>query len=294
MRDERARIIDRDPARQPGRVATQVTAERAPARHRQHAPGSAGARGTGDRDTDLDHALVLPERPRVSEFLASLPLEPVEPVLGQAVDVDGAHPAQLVEQDAAQLLAAGGIEVGERPAMSPDAVVRCNLREVAVDDPQQAGLLQVGHRDPPAALQVDVELVLDDCTQSLLGIGRRPPPRGGHLRVLGRLQCQLLGHRLGELVVSQTIRPGVEGGGVQCAAQLTDLDEVVEVPRLQAGVLPVVHEREQLARLGRKVAARHLPQRPHHRRADQGHRTGPAFGVKGGQLGEVLAADLLV
>ena len=33
------------------------------------------------------------------------PLQPLEPVLGQAVDVDGQHPAQLVEQDPAQLLA---------------------------------------------------------------------------------------------------------------------------------------------------------------------------------------------
>ena len=48
-------------------------------------------------------------------------------------------------------------QVGARPRL----VVGGELGEVAVVDGEQAGLFEVRHRDAPATLQVDVELVLD-------------------------------------------------------------------------------------------------------------------------------------
>ena len=49
--------------------------------------------------------------------------------------------------------------------------------------------------------------------------------------------------------------PASSSARVERAAQLGDLDEVVEVAGLQAGVLPVVDEGQQLACLGRELVS---------------------------------------
>ena len=91
-------------------------------------------------------------------------------------------------------------------------------------------------------------------------------------------------------------RPGrPPSAAVQRAAQLRDLDEVVEVPGLQAGVLPVVDERQQLAGLGGSSARVDGSQAAHDRwRSARVIALERPSGVEGGQLGEVVAADLLV
>src|SRR5664280_2442145 len=81
---------------------------------------------------------------------------------------------------------------------------------------------------------------------------------------------------------------------VQRAAQLRHLDEVIEMPGLQAGILSVVDEREQLARAGGKFVRIDTPQGADNRPAQDADRAGPALGVEGGELGEVVAADLLI
>src|SRR5687767_13286162 len=85
---------------------------------------------------------------------------------------------------------------------------------------------------------------------------------------------------------------GSTHSSVQRTTQLADLNEVVEVPSLQARVLPVVGEGEQLScRVGQ---IRLCPKTPHHARAD--HRRGRTAALcrKRRQLAEVAAPQLLV
>ena len=58
----------------------------------------------------------------------------------------------------------------------PDLVVGDAVVEVVVVDAQEAGLLQVRRGEPPAALLVAVDAVLEDVAQRLVGpaLARRP------------------------------------------------------------------------------------------------------------------------
>ena len=286
--------VGRDRARQPGRVAAQVAAERAAAGDGQRGAAPARACRAGEHDTDIDEPLVLAHRPRLDQVGAGQLLGPVEAVLGEDVDVDGTDAAELIEQDPGQLEPLLRPDLVEQVGARPRVGVGGELGEVAVGDGEQPDLLQVGHGDPPAALQVDVELVLDHAAQGTFGVGFRAElgVRGGG-EVL-HLQPQRAGDRGGDVFVGQA---GVAGGGerpVQRAAQLGHLDEVVEVPRLQAGVLPVVDEGQQLAGLRIQLARVDAAQAAHDRRGQQADRAGAALGVEGGELAEVVAADLFV
>jgi len=63
---------------------------------------------------------------------------------------------------------------------------------------------------------------------------------------------------------------GVRGSSsCECATQQRDLDMIVEVTGLQRGVLPVVHEGQQLAGLGCEILG--SAQASHDARAHDGH-----------------------
>ena len=117
---------------------------------------------------------------------------------------------------------------------------------------QEADLLEVRHRYAPAALEVRVKAVLDDLPQGTL---RGVPLRKLRTRVLGEVsefQPQRVGHHLGHGIVRQPLRVPVKGV-TERPTELGDLNEVVEVPRLQRRVLPVVDEGKELAGLRRQV-----------------------------------------
>jgi hypothetical protein len=163
--------------------------------------------------------------------------------------------------------------------------------QVPVLDAKQPGLFQVGHGDPPAALQVQVQPVSSHLSQG----AQRFVPLGvlgvGFLREVRHGQAELFGDLPSDDLVGEAVL-GAGERSVQCAPQLRHLDEVVEVPGLQARVLAVVDEREQFARPGVQVRGR--AQGAHDGRCDQGHGAAAALGGELGQLGEVAAAGLFV
>jgi hypothetical protein len=79
---------------------------------------------------------------------------------------------------------------------------------------------------------------------------------------------------------------------VQGGTKLRDLDEVVEVSRLQAGVLPVVHEGQQLLRSVGQFGL--LAQASNDADADQRDSGAATLGGEGRELGEILNAQLFV
>ena len=96
----------------------------------------------------------------------------VEAVLGQVLDVDREVAPQLVEQRGGDLLAVLGVVVPQRLVGAvPGLLVGGDLGRSRYLIAQQAGLLQVRHGDPPAALQVQVEPVADDLPQRPYGLG---------------------------------------------------------------------------------------------------------------------------
>ena len=90
----------------------------------------------------------------------------------------------------------------------------------------------------------------------------------------------------------------VGSGGLECAvqraAQLGDLDEVVEVPGLQLASCRLSTKVSSLRAVGGQLVSGDASQAADDRGAEQRHGAGAALGVEGGELGEVVAADLLV
>jgi hypothetical protein len=119
----------------------------------------------GERHAHRWLGLGVAQRPQTLELLSGEVLDPLEAVGQQDVDVDGEHPPQLVEQDAADLLALrGGGSVQRGMGARPARVVPRDLVHVDVVDDEQPGLLEVRHRHAPAALEVEVEPIRDDRT----------------------------------------------------------------------------------------------------------------------------------
>src|SRR5690606_36599264 len=83
-------------------------------------------------------------------------------------------------------------------------------------------------------------------------------------------------------------------GLVQGAAELGDLREAVEVAGLEAGVLPVVDEREQLAGDLGQLPYGHRLEAVDDAAAEHRDRRAPSLLVQPGELAEVVAARLLV
>ena len=277
-----------------GPRAAQVAPVGGATRHVEVRAGAAGAARSREYGADQLHALAVRDGPRLAEVLAGVSLDALEPQLGEAVNIDGQHPAQLVEEDPGKFFAeprGGGPQ--EQVAVSPDVVIGGDLGKIHVVDMQETDLLEVRHRDPPAALEVGVEAVLDHLPQRPLGglplgeLGSRV------LGEIGELEIERGGDRLGHDLVGETV--GGRGQGVaERASQLRHLDEVVEVTSLQRGVLAVVDEGEQLAGLRVELGGVEAPQRPHDARGEDRDRRRAAFLVEGRQLREVAASHLLV
>ena len=162
---------------------------------------------------------------------------------------------------------------GQRPAeRGPLGVGGGEVVDSVVGQSQLAGLLQVGHRDAPAALEVGPQPIGDDVAQragdllardglvrgvlvfgEVLADRHRAPRR--RAAPASRRPERLVGVRLVLLA----------GRPVQRRAHQADQHEVVEMAGLQAGVLAVVGERQELA--GVVVEVRCGPQCPHDRLA---------------------------
>ena len=294
--DEPLRVVGVQRAREPRELVRtpQVAPHRRSPGQVQVVASLAGAAREREDGAQGRHRFIRRHRPHAGQLLLRLTLDALEPCQRETADVYGEHLAELVEDDPAQLLAMPVARVPKRLRCGgPQGLISGDLRQRLIADPQQSGLFEVGHGDPPAALQVEVQAVLDELAQRLL----RTRPSGIHgvrgCREIGELKAQRVHHPGRHHLVSEPAR-GVGHGLVQRAAQLGDLDEVIEVAGLQTGVLPVVDEREQLACIGREFIGWHVSQGAHQAGAQDGDRRATAFGVQGDELGEIATADLLV
>ena len=189
-----------------GVVAAQVAAEGAAAGDGEDAAATAGPGRAVNRHPDVDEPLVLADRPRLVRWARVSRLSRSKPSsVRQSTSIARTRrsSSSRIRHSSSRCSAADPVEqVGARPGL----VVGGDLGQVAVVTIEQAGLLEVGHRDPPAALQVDVELVLDDRAQGALGVllgaelGVRAPARSPHL------QAQGVGDRRRDVLVGRARR----------------------------------------------------------------------------------------
>ncbi len=224
-------------------------------------------------------AFLLGDRPRVAQVLLGQRPDRLEPVRAQRPDPDRQRPAHLVQQHPQQPLPLHRRQLAQAAGLPPGSVVD-DFVQGGVVDAQQPGVFQVrpvGHRLPQCPL------------------GLLPRQRALHRRrdrVLLPGQPERADHRPGQRVMAQPARPGRRRCPVQSAAHQPDLHEIVEVPGLQGGVLPVVGERQHLAGLLGQIL---LPPQGSNQAGGQ-HRRGraAAFRAEAGQLREVLLPRRLI
>ncbi len=228
-------------------------------------------------------------------MLLRKPLRALEAGFGEHFDVDGEAAPQLVEQHRHQFPAVFRRVLAQRlHRADPPVLGRRQPVQVGIVDAQQPGLLQVGHRDPPAADQVAVEPEAHHLAERLvrgLAQRRRWIDRNG---VLAEVEPELVDHRLGHGLVREAARAGVGGSVVQRAPKQGNQNEVVEVTGLQRGVLAVVDEGQQLPRRRRQLGVGDGAQAADHAGSDHRHGRGTPFGRQRSQLGELVAAQVLV
>ncbi|MFO0651310.1 MAG: hypothetical protein U0326_34110 [Polyangiales bacterium] len=164
--------------------------------------------------------------------------------------------------------------------------------ERAVRDLEEPALLEVRRRDAPASPQVTVDVVCEDAAKRLLGVLALEVLHVGVDRVDVEGQVERVEHPLHEGVMTKPFSPRAANSAEDGRAQKRDLDEVVEVPRLEGGVLAVVGEAQHLAstRLERRVATK----LPHGGERQHGGRGTSPFGPQRRELAEVRALVCVV
>ena len=190
-----------------GVLADQEPPELAAAGQVHIAAPLAALAGPGESHARHRRELTLGQRPRLLQVLRGQPPDQVEPVVAEVLHVDGQVAAQLIQQRGSDLLPVHRVVIAQRDmAVLPGLGVRGDLGQVPVPDAQQPGLLQVGHGDPPAAFQVQVEPVPGHLAQ-------RPPRlvalavlRARVAREVGHGQAEFLGDPLGDDLVGQALR----------------------------------------------------------------------------------------
>lgn len=229
--------------------------------------------------------LVLVDRPRLDQPLAALLDKRLLVLRVEVVDLDRQLPPHVVEEHPGDPLPHGRGGGRQSPVGRPPLLLGpAQLVQDRVADLQEAALLQVGRGNPPAPPEVAVEPIPEHLAEGLVRVGL--PLEPGR-RVAGvRLEREGEGveHPLGEDVVPQPVRPGADGRRVERAPQQADLDEVVEVPGLEGGVLAVVGEAEDLLRPVVQAAG---PQVPDGGQAEDRRGRTPALRPQGRELAEV-------
>ena len=273
-------------AAQPAPVGAQPGQIQVPAERRCGAGSAARVGGARIR------AGLIGQRPRHLQPVLAGPFDAVVFLLGEELRLDAQVAPQLVEQHVHELRAGLRFRAGQRLAeRGPLGVVGGELVDSVVGQSQLAGLLQVGHRDAPAALEIGPQPIGDDVAQragDLLardGFVRGVLVFGEVLQIAAERRDDARPQRLiGERLVGVSLVL-LAGRPVQRRAHQADQHEVVEMAGLQAGVLAVVGEGQELA--GVVVEVRCGPQRPHHRLRQHRHRAGAALGAQAGHPGEL-------
>jgi len=151
--------------------------------------------------------------------------------------------AQGIEEQLVEPLALVWGQLGQSGVMSEDGLILAKGGEVPVVDGEQTELLQVGVVVAPAAAQVAQQAIGQDEAQRALRLMQCRATEPGVHQIFGEdvlccgLEAQGIEDGLGQMRLRQ--RPTLQGAQ-QTSAQGEHLDEIVEVPGLQGGILAVV------------------------------------------------------
>ena len=129
-------------------------------------------------------------------------------------------------------------------ALAPLVFVLAARLDLTVSDLEELQLLEIRVRDTPASLKVEIEPIAEDVSQSLEGVLGLDALGFRSGRVVRGVEAKVFEHPLGEHVVSEATTGLLGDRGEQRATEQEHLKEVVEMSRLEAGVLTVVRERE--------------------------------------------------
>ena len=106
------------------------------------------------------------EGPRVFQPLPAGAPDGIELFVGQELGVDAEVAAKLVEKDMHHVASRLGAGARQWFAVAcPFVVVGGEFVEAVVGQAQLSGLFEVGHRDPPAALEIGPHAIGDDIAQ---------------------------------------------------------------------------------------------------------------------------------
>src|SRR5205085_1090012 len=108
-------------------------------------------------------------------------------------------------------------------------------------------------RDAPAAPEIAVDAVAEHFAEGCLRVPQTLEPDVRVASVVLERQTQGVEDFLRKLVVGDALVVSPLHRTVDRRAQQADLDEVVEMPRLERRVLPIVSEAEELPRLRLQV-----------------------------------------
>ena len=142
----------------------------------------------------------------------------------------------------------------------PVGVAGAELVERLILDVEQAALLEVWHRQPPASLHVEEDTVGENIAHGALrallnvelGVGLGRVELEGRSRREARLKG--VEEALRKVSILDAFGTGLRDGGVEAAADEGHLHEVVEVAGLEGGVLAVVGEAQELLGAGLELA----------------------------------------
>ncbi len=219
-------------------------------------------------------------------------MESLLDVLLQVADFDRQLTPHEVEERAGHIPARLGRGGGQgRMAAGPGRLVGADVVQQEIFDMEEVHLLQIGRGDAPSTLEVAIEAIAEHVAQRFLGVSQRLKFHRRIGGVLHQRQRQRIEGPLRERFVREPFRRA-ENGPIERAAQHPNLDEVVEMARLQRGILPVVGEAQEFARPRREC--RVLAEMLDRGEAEDGRGGAAAFGAERGELGKVAALPWVV
>ena len=196
----------------------------------------------------------------------------------EVVGVDDKFSTHEVEQCLGDLDAVCRLGMFQgRMAGFPDIFGLADFAEGDVVDFEQAALFQVGRGDSPAATQIVVEAIAQDVAQGTLRVHSCLKANRWVGGVLFERQSEGIEDPLGEFLMGDAILAGLLDRLEERGTKGADFDKVIEMARLQGGVLAVVGEAEQLLGVLREIV---VAEGPNRREAQQSRGGASPFGTE--------------
>ena len=142
--------------------------------------------------------------------------------------------AEAVEEDRADAKSSFGRGLSQKAVgLVPDVLRGAELIERLVLEAEKTALLEVGRGDAPAAEKIAIEAECEGLAEDQLDVLLLGEARVGMRRELGERQAKRVEHSLRDASELEPHRPGEAEGAHEPRTDEADLNEVVEVTRLQ-------------------------------------------------------------